>query len=490
MFKLFARLKNWIHSSQVFTSKKNGIIHLKRSFGVWSIYVNGYHESTPLLEQYWHKALAAIPKNTHIKTVLLLGCCGGESLRAVYKRFPECSIISIEHDPVMIEIFEKITPWIKKKKHALLCLDAKDAVTSLSQTFDLILFDCYMGDVTSPLIREEEFLKNMRQRLNSRGHLLVNFFKRNDYIPSVNLFFSLWKQWFFITNHFAYYRHFGNGNIGDPVPSYYKDPHTIPSYMISSKREGAPISVVTDENNITGARWPAGPLWIEKYIGDEEPLPKPFPHMRIVIWAPQTHTRTQRGWIPFFTHYSPTQTGYTTIENNVEYHREWNTHAQRYRRAFLHQNLYSINEVDLQTFLKTFPKKGQYFEVWSYVQSILPHHKKIHKENLHLYCAFQNKDNGIAGGLATLDLPEFNQSLHVTGFLIDTIANNSVGTGLIDHWFKESNKHNISLLNFLYFHGEGDNNSWRGFSRFKSQFGTKFITYPRPLLKIIGGEGL
>jgi len=159
------------------------------------------------MEYLWRKALLLIPRQTSLQDVLILGFGAGGSLRAIYKRFPKCSIISVEHDPVMIKIATIISPWIKNKQHKIILADAKKAAASLSETFDLILFDLYTGESPSPLIHDEAFLKNLQKRLNKNGYLLVNMFEHKTNFSLFDTFFSHIKNLMLVSNYFALYKH-------------------------------------------------------------------------------------------------------------------------------------------------------------------------------------------------------------------------------------------------------------------------------------------
>jgi hypothetical protein len=51
---------------------------------------------------------------------------------------------------------------------------------------------------------------------------------------------------------------------------------------------------------------------------------------------------------------------------------------------------------------------------------------------------------------------------------------------MIDHWFQEGIRQGFTYLDFDLFWNQGDPEAWRGFSRFKSQFGIRYIRYPQP----------
>lgn len=82
-----------------------------------------------------------------------------------------------------------------------------------------------------------------------------------------------------------------------------------------------------------------------------------------------------------------------------------------------------------------------------------------------------------------IDVPEASLSIHHMAFYLPTAEHYSANVGLIDAWFRHGIERRLRFLDFDAFYAPGDPRSWRGFSRFKSQFGTRFIRYPNPLVK-------
>ena len=86
-------------------------------------------------------------------------------------------------------------------------------------------------------------------------------------------------------------------------------------------------------------------------------------------------------------------------------------------------------------------------------------------------------------GLAVLDIPEAKMAVHIIAFYTKAARHSPVNYGLIDHWFQDAIKKGWTYVDFDVFRGPHEPRAWEGFSRFKSQFGTRFILYPNPLFR-------
>ena len=109
---------------------------------------------------------------------------------------------------------------------------------------------------------------------------------------------------------------------------------------------------------------------------------------------------------------------------------------------------------------------------------------RAHGDLFHLYGVVSLDTGELIAGLAVLDVPEIRVSIHVTGFILPIARHTPAGVGLINHWFCESQSRGIRFCDFDGFFAPGDPISWKGFSRFKSQFGVRFVAYPDPFWRI------
>jgi lipid II:glycine glycyltransferase (peptidoglycan interpeptide bridge formation enzyme) len=94
------------------------------------------------------------------------------------------------------------------------------------------------------------------------------------------------------------------------------------------------------------------------------------------------------------------------------------------------------------------------------------------------------RPDGVAiAGLCTLDIPETKTSVHIIAFYRPEARTSNANYGLIEYWFQDALAKGWNYLDFDVFRGPGDPRRWNGFSRFKGQFGTRFIIYRNPLMR-------
>jgi hypothetical protein len=239
-------------------------------------------------------------------------------------------------------------------------------------------------------------------------------------------------------------------------------------------------------NECPGLRWKIGPFRFEAYLSDREPQIDPQGPTRLVIWQPITRNDEVNGWWHSFLPANPQLTGYVEIRDPDAYWKTWTSHMQRHRAKWLKEPAYSIEDVSVEAFCKNYTQKNM--ASWFEHMMIDMVQKKVlrHGERTHLFGAFDT-DHTMVAGFAVVDVPEGNQSIHLASFITPAAKRTSVGVGMVDIWFRRCIEKGYRYLDFDLFWAKGDPKSWKGFSQFKSQFGTQFIRYPKPYMKIVRG---
>ena len=231
-------------------------------------------------------------------------------------------------------------------------------------------------------------------------------------------------------------------------------------------------------------RWRHGPLSFEGYESDEEPVITEGP-ARMVIWQPLTRKDKPTGWHRSFIQMNFRRTGVAEITDPDHYTAGWSDHAKRHLRKWLRTQPYRIEETqDLDEFVRAHRATQKLWLIKSDFIRIVERRKVVHGDDTRLFVA-RNVDGGVVAGFAAIDLPTQNQSHHLISFIHAEAEHTSVGTGLMDHWFKHAIARGIRFLDFGVFWTFGDPLDWRGFSRFKSQFGIHYIHRPNPLVKFV-----
>lgn len=134
------------------------------------MWVGGYEQSGPLVEEVWKKALKALdftPKN-----ILILGLGCGSAAKVISKKFPTAKITGVEIDPVMIKIGKKYFGLGKIPNLKITCADALNFVKKTKQKFDLILVDVYVGG-------KQIYPDYLKLHKKKNGAILINKLENN-----------------------------------------------------------------------------------------------------------------------------------------------------------------------------------------------------------------------------------------------------------------------------------------------------------------------
>lgn len=240
-----------------------------------------------------------------------------------------------------------------------------------------------------------------------------------------------------------------------------------------------------------GLRWHIGPFWFENYFGDEEPSSDSEPK-RLIIWQPVSREQTPTGWHKTRLLNHIKTTGYALVEREAPYWQNWSAHAKRHRRKWMEQrDGWEAITPTLEEFIAAYKRAPMDPVLRLLYIDLLKQHKRAQGEHLHLVgMRRQGGDGTIEAGFAHVDIPEVRQSKHFISFIASSARDTSVGHGMMDNWFVHALEHQIDLLDFGVFWTKGDPRSWKGFSRFKSQFGVIFVRYPYPMWRIGGRRHL
>ncbi|MCX6779234.1 MAG: methyltransferase domain-containing protein [Candidatus Magasanikbacteria bacterium] len=161
-------------------SEKNNLINIRKTWGSFNVMVSGYFQSGPYVTALWQKMLKRINPNYVAKNVLMLGLGGGDGLKVVLPKFKQAKIVTVEYDPKMVEIAERLIFKTLNYYPEVIIKDAEEALQQLvssQRKFDVIIVDLFIGPKTSPLLYSNNFIKLLAQTLTPEGYLLVNFFK-------------------------------------------------------------------------------------------------------------------------------------------------------------------------------------------------------------------------------------------------------------------------------------------------------------------------
>ncbi len=191
----------WFKESYIQTSEKNGRILVRRDFGAWSVYVNDYAQTNHAMWRDAMKRIRAIKKMRRAPEILMLGLGAGGEIKTLHTFFPECAITAVDYDPQMIELAKKLQLHMPFPFPAVLLGDASQVVPTIKKSFDLIIFDLFLGPEPSPLVKDEQFITALKERLGEGGVLLINVYKRPEYFAVAESVFSQKEIWKYGVNN-------------------------------------------------------------------------------------------------------------------------------------------------------------------------------------------------------------------------------------------------------------------------------------------------
>lgn len=465
-------------------SEKNGNLVLGRDL-FWQPFIQskGFFQSGQYMNGLWKRALRKIPRQASIKRVLLLGYGAGGTNHLICRRFPQARITAIEWDVAMIELAKKLSLHRPNELTELKIGDAKQVVQDLTETYDLILFDLFHGEEPSPLLVDTAFLSDLQRVLHPSGYFLVNAFQKYEAIKTISNHFSKRLTWRYQWNYCALFRPFGCGGQGDPLlPGFL--PFHADADFIQREVEAQAGQTFLQGDGYAGRRWHVGPLGFEMYYGDTEPIIEPNKGLRVIYWQTLTRLDVPNGWFRSPTMPNFRKTGYAPAGSIDNYWKNWDSHAQRHRKKWLTKPDAVIKNVDLETFIAAYRHGTVDWMLKKMFLWMLRRKAEAHKDLLHYWLAIDDRGIAIAG-LATIELPDIKSSLHLIAFYRAEARHSAANYGLIDHWFRDSIAKGFTYLDFDVFRGPTDPKKWEGFTRFKGQFGTRFILYPNPLMRFV-----
>ncbi|MEI7511865.1 MAG: hypothetical protein WCK01_00170 [Candidatus Uhrbacteria bacterium] len=476
---------SWLIDAFEQKSEKNGLIHVRRWFGFWRVTVNGYDQSSYYIRKMWQGALEQLPRPFRAKQILLLGLGAGSVIRDLHKRFPGCQVTVIEWDPEMVTLAHRLNMFSLKQAPRILTGDACGILPTLTQRFDLIIFDLYCGERPEPRLAAPEFQGQLQRLLKYNGYMLVNVFKTPALLESTDQVFTRHLTWEYQFNTLALYRRAG-----------YTTYRGIDGYLrrhADGKKNGFYIQTHAKQtgNLIPGLSWARGPIRFEGYFCDEEPMCDPESPRRLVIWQPsRANVPCPKGWWQFPLPVNVRRTGHVKISDPENYWKDWNENVRRQRTKWLKHQPLQIEEVTVEEFVNGYREARPWFQMRDVFVKQLRERITRFPGLVYMLGARDMKTGKIRAGFAMIDIPESKSSIHLTSFFHPRYGQAGVGTGLVDAWFRHGIAHGLRYMDFDIFWVFGDPRGWKGFSIFKSQFGTKFIDYPPPYLKIVGKKSV
>ncbi|GEM_PF-600796 len=488
----------WFFEIHQRRSEKNGLIVVRRLFGRWTVFVNGCEQTGPVVHRMWQNAFQKTLENSKAKTihrVLALGLGAGGEIKNIYTHFPNVEITVVEHDPEMVTLAKELGLHRPFPLPTVKIGDAKDVVLQLDQHFDLIILDLFNGPEPSPLVRDEYFLKILKEKLTDNGLLVANIYRKIEYVQFLAERFPLIDTWKFEFNTLALFEKTQKtGKRLLAFPTGYSPPQLWPEFNLSAvlPKFMRPAFIGTNPTGIYSKVWPFS---FEEYISNTEPeigildSHQRVP-LRVIRWKRLAPEKVPSGWYGISQKFSQV-TGIARIPHETPYWMQWSETARRHRRQWLDSYLgthYTIERITSQEFKDAYFKSTltPFTRKTTWNDGIRPRINQ-NPDSIVFWGGRRICDREILSGIAVIDSLKHRGSYYLAGFYRKEVGKDPVMTGLFDHWFKESRQQSINYIDFGNFWKKGDPKAWKGFSQFKSKFGVQYIKYQPTLYKFIRG---
>jgi spermidine synthase len=154
--------------------------------GKYKLLVNGSRQSGEYILKLWQQALCqfGIIPSPDLRNILVLGVAGGTVIHLLHALYPDALITGVDVDACMIDIGEKYFGLGDVNGLALTVSDAKKFVrdsAAKKKQWDMVIVDLFVGATIPAFVGEENFIRNVKRILKSKGMVLVNYLREREY---------------------------------------------------------------------------------------------------------------------------------------------------------------------------------------------------------------------------------------------------------------------------------------------------------------------
>ncbi len=217
----------------------------------------------------------------------------------------------------------------------------------------------------------------------------------------------------------------------------------------------------------------------------ESITPAPF---RFVIWRRILRTDVPKGWLQWGSKMSALK-GYCRVPPTGDVRVNWSRtvkyKALVWRKKFLNKD-FEIVDTSWDEFSRGYSKSLVHKKLYGLLMRGFGGLYRDRPENVNLWGVRHVPTGKIVAGLGVLNSPSSRSSYYSIGFYLPGFKEVPLMVGLFDHWFQYSQMNNIDLLQLGGFWQKGDPKEWKGYSTFKSKFGTEYVEYQPKLVRILG----
>lgn len=116
--------------------------------------------------------------NTNIQRVLMVGLGGGSTQMAFEHYYTNCTIDSVEIDPVVVRIAKQFFYYGESPRQRIFTEDGRQFLRRTTNTYNLVILDAYVqgryGSAIPQHLATKEFFEIIRKRLTTNGVVAYN----------------------------------------------------------------------------------------------------------------------------------------------------------------------------------------------------------------------------------------------------------------------------------------------------------------------------
>ncbi len=153
------------------------------------------HNSPSTSRLVWGKTVDLLQENfQELKSVLILGLGGGTMAHLISEAYPGVAIVSVDIDPVMVDIARKYFGVDDIPNHKIIVEDAMRVVVEPEKfemkpvSFDALIVDIYVGEKYPDLGKSGNFVAAVKRLVRGGGAVIFNRIYLEHHQDEVNAF--------------------------------------------------------------------------------------------------------------------------------------------------------------------------------------------------------------------------------------------------------------------------------------------------------------
>ncbi len=180
-------------------SKFNGDIKVVDKGRTRKLIINGTLQSSnfdsPIIPKMcWGKIAQVTSELSSVGRILILGLGGGTVAKLLSVKYPGVEIVSVDIDPVVVDVARKYFDVDSIPNHRIIVADACGVVTSPEEyglspnEFDAVVVDIFQGEVYPDIGNSGSFFAGIKKLIRPEGLAIFNRIYLNHHQDDVNNF--------------------------------------------------------------------------------------------------------------------------------------------------------------------------------------------------------------------------------------------------------------------------------------------------------------